>query len=840
MKVRKLKTRIAAFGLAVLMGISTLSSANAFAAEQTGSEQQTEVQAVTSQKDTSVTADDITKAVSDETFAVETSMEGIHYDAEKEDVTLVSIKDEKGGEYHSDKVGTYIATYMVVPKDKSVSYTITRKVTLTDTEGQAHSEENGGEKQKSDTESEDDSDSPVQNYTDVEIETSEEDASAQAVKELKEDIEEGNVMVLSAAERATSSGSTVTLTKGRTIYYPSYIGNYLTCLFTVNGKIAYCLQSQKASPPSGSYVAQVLDSNKNLQKVLYYGYGGAGDLTGSYLSGKTEDEKYVYTHIAASYAYAGEAGFTGCNYNDLVNAGVIAYINYLFGQEEPPKGELSLSSTKLNAVRDGNIQKTPNITLSGDHRNYVTLSVPENVTAHNLSKGTSVTNGKIQIYGGDTFYLSADLLLTGSYASGNLYGSVGKTWRTLVLTTGNSKQDIGVFESETAAPVSFSVQWLNMTRIELMKKDVNTQNPLSGAVYGIYTDKKCENLLMTMSATGTDGKAVSDYFDSALKTVYVKEVTAPTGYKLNTEVYKVDVAAGKTLSVTATDERVTGKVKIAKIDKETLAFKAQGDSTLRGAVYGLYAKEDIVHPDGTTGVLYKQDNLIAQGVIGDDGTLEFSELYLGEMYVKEITPPEGYTLDTTKYEVSVTYEGQDVAEVTRDLTVKEQVKKQAFQLIKISEDGEQTETDLVAGAGFKVYLISDLTQVKNGKLKPSNGESYTASDFKNYDFSKEQVAVTYENGTAVPVPELITDTKGYAVSPELPYGSYVVVESTTPENLKTIDPFVVNVENDSREPMQWRVFDDRPFEFLLKIVKKDAQTGNTVFLLGMKRCFLIN
>ena len=45
MKVRKLKTRIAAFGLAVLMGVSTLSSANAFAAEQTGSEQQTEVQA---------------------------------------------------------------------------------------------------------------------------------------------------------------------------------------------------------------------------------------------------------------------------------------------------------------------------------------------------------------------------------------------------------------------------------------------------------------------------------------------------------------------------------------------------------------------------------------------------------------------------------------------------------------------------------------------------------------------------------------------------------------------------------------------------------------------------
>ena len=103
--------------------------------------------------------------------------------------------------------------------------------------------------------------------------------------------------------------------------------------------------------------------------------------------------------------------------------------------------------------------------------------------------------------------------------------------------------------------------------------------------------------------------------------------------------------------------------------------------------------------------------------------------------------------------------------MTRDLTVKEQVKKQAFQLIKISEDGEQTETDLVAGAGFKGISDQRPDTGENGKLKPSNGESYTASDFKIMDFSKEQVAVTYENGTAVPVPELLTDTKGYAVSP---------------------------------------------------------------------------
>ena len=135
----------------------------------------------------------------------------------------------------------------------------------------------------------------MQEILDVEVTVSGEDADAQAARELEEKIEDGEVMMFSGAENTFTARETVHLEKGETIYYPSYIGNYLTCWFTVNGKIAYCLESHRSSPPSGDYVAQVLDSNKNLQKVLYYGYGGAGDITGSYLSGKSAEEKYVYT-----------------------------------------------------------------------------------------------------------------------------------------------------------------------------------------------------------------------------------------------------------------------------------------------------------------------------------------------------------------------------------------------------------------------------------------------------------------------------------------------------------------------------------------------------------------
>lgn len=837
MKFTKIKTRAMALGLAVLMGMSSLGSApSAYAAEseteQSKTQTGTEAVPLTEAGFKEVTAEDIKREIGDKDFAVETCMDGIVYDAEKEEITLASIEGEGGSDYQPDKAGNYVAKYLVVPKDRRDSYFITRRVTLTDTEGSAHTEANGGEKQKEDTASEDDSEGDTKQHSEVNVISTNEEDTSEAIAKLTGDIESGNVLLFSGADNTFTSRKAVNLVKGDTIYYPSYIGNYLTCWFYVNGKIAYCLESHKASPPNGNYVAEVLDSNVNLQKVLYYGYGGAGDITGSYLSGKSAEEKYVYTHIAASYAYAGEAGFTGCNYNDLVNAGVIGYIDYLFGMEEPPKGELSLSQTDMEAVREGNVQKTPNIKLNGDHRNYVSVKVPENVTCYNRTKGTQATNGSLQIYGGDTFYLAAKLSVIGEYSSGQLYGSVGETWRTLVLTTGGANQDIGVFESESAAPVSFRVDWLEMTRIELTKKDGDTKNPLSGAVYGIYTDKKCENLLMQMSVTGTDGKAVSDYFDSALKTVYVREITAPHNYVWNDTIHKVGVEAGKTIEVTATDERVTGSVRINKIDRETLSFLPQGDSVLKGAVYGLYAREDIVHPDGTTGVVHKKNSLIAQGVIKSDGTLKFSQLYLGKMYVKEIAPPEGYLLDTTEYDVTLSYEGQGKVEVIRDLTVSEQVKKQAFQLIKISEDGEQTETDLVEGAGFKVYLVSNLTKVKNGELKPANGNTYTAKDFISYDFAKEQVAVTYQDGKAVPVPELITDSKGYAVSPELPYGLYVVEESTVPENLKKVNPFLVNVDQDSREPMKWRAFDDRPFEFLLKIIKKDAQTGNTVLKAG--------
>ncbi len=77
--------------------------------------------------------------------------------------------------------------------------------------------------------------------------------------------------------------------------------------------------------------------------------------------------------------------------------------------------------------------------------------------------------------------------------------------------------------------------------------------------------------------------------------------------------------------------------------------------------------------------------------------------------MKEITPSEGYLLDEEEHDVVCDYEGDLVAEVSRSTTSAEQVIKQPFQLIKVSDNGDDTEAGLLAGAEFAAYLKSSLS-----------------------------------------------------------------------------------------------------------------------------------
>ena len=197
----------------------------------------------------------------------------------------------------------------------------------------------------------------------------------------------------------------------------------------------------------------------------------------------------------------------------------------------------------------------------------------------------------------------------------------------------------------------------------------------------------------------------------------------------------------------------------------------------------------------------KKDALLATVKTDNDSDFSFGNLYFGNYYIKEIEPSEGYLLNDAVYQVKFKEAENVHQDISLSLDVTEQVKKQAFQIIKVSTDGNTSEADIIKGAEFTVKLKSDIA--KNG-----------------WDAAK-----TYDT--------LVTDEKGYAKSIELPYGTYLVKETKTPKELWKTDDFTVTVTEDSREPQMWRAMNDAPFEAYIRLVKKDKESGQIVLLSGV-------
>lgn len=1061
-----------------LLSIVTLLSAliqpfAAFAEEPVPAAYEAEYPALEKVK-SELTEDEIVRAKDHEietgsVFDVEQDFSGMEIPTEKVTVKFHEAKNKDGQDFDVNRADVYQAIYFVEPASGHPAYHVSRKITVKEKADaleaeQARKEEpekgsdETAESEYTDKSEEADSQEsetvPKESMTESEMEAVIEDMEqAEDTRQDAENLtEDGGLLLFSMdtgmnARRARAASGNVSLVTGREVYYPSNLGNYSTNYFTVNGRMAYCLESPKETPGTGSYVSHVLESNPNLQKTLYYGFGGAGDLTDQFMPQFGDDLKYVFTHIAASYFYCGIEGFEGCTMADLEECGVLGWINYLADQPAPPDPYLSLTKTALKASSNGSEQVTGTTKLEGDSRNYITLRVPENVTFHNQNNGSTQTRGNVRISGGTSFYFTAPMSMSGTWSTGEMRGSIRNIWKALVVSTGGSNQDIGsYYEEESGNSVRFSVEWMELAKVKVIKVDSISNARLSGAVFGIYQDEACKNLITTMPATNQNGEAEAEIVKTQ-DTVYLKEITAPVGYRYNATAYRVALKANQTTSTTVpdveqlgnltiykegevltgassndtgitfryenrrqkgaifnvyaakdittpygnvvyksgemvagnletggdgsvtiknlhlgtykvvevqapkgfynakeskdvaityagqtaetafssttfqndrqraevsivkkdrdtmnglsggifglyasenimdtegntlvakdalldqvttdgegnavfrsdipigfgyyvkeiqapknyirneediysfqfesandreakisfsytfTNERVSATIQLLKEDRETGKNVPQGDATLEHAVYGLYARNDILHPDQKTGVLYQAGEQVGTLTTDKEGKARIENLYLGEYFIKEITPPAGYLADKNEYDLTCDCEGDLVAEIERSCTSPEQVIKQPFQIIKAADNGK-TDADLLAGAGFTAYLASSLQKKDEG----------------GYDFDSAEPVVIGEDGAT----EIFTDEKGYACSIALPFGTYLVRETTTPHNYTPVKDFIVRItEHKPDTPQVWRVLLDDEFEAKLRIVKKDDETKKPILI----------
>lgn len=582
---------------------------------------------------------------------------------------------------------------------------------------------------------------------------------------------------------------------------------------------AFCLQSTLPAPPSNTTYKNYVDldgggDEKLLRKGLFYMYGGPafGD-TISGINIKTQmtnggcsnnTDYYGITHYTLGYIYTDSFGGHLSDKAKTLIKNIIANLKKL---PDPGKVELDpISGTGTYSAADG-CYKTGNFKFSGYAENTATITLENGVTLHNVTKGTTGT-GSVTISAGDTFYLTAaagtGTVYSGKYSVSTKYPV---DYHACALKF-SGYQDIG-FAYYTGGAIKFSIDWPKEAIVKIVKKDSSTGVTLAGAVYGLYSDAACTNLVAQFPPTDANG-ASQVIIPATQATMYVKEISAPNGYYRNQTAYPVSTLAGVTTNQEVKDDRVKATIRLVKKDKET-GSEPQGDATFEGAVYGLYAKTEINHPDGKTGTMYAANAQVGTFRIDKTGNAAISDLYLGSYYIKELTPPVGYLIDPDTHDVTCSYEGDMVAVVERTSESSETVKKQPFQIIKAGNDGETTDAPLLKGTGFSVYLISSLTKNTDGS----------------YNFDAATPIVVNADGSR----ELFTDEKGYAKSIPIPYGRYIVKETTTPHNFNPVDDFMVTVtENLPDTPQIWRVLLDEQFKAKLKIIKKDDETKRPVLL----------
>ena len=307
--------------------------------------------------------------------------------------------------------------------------------------------------------------------------------------------------------------------------------------------------------------------------------------------------------------------------------------------------------------------------------------------------------------------------------------------------------DFDVFINTDGKTYKFLVNNKNFEsylKVVKLDKETGKRIPYEGAAFEIYDS---DNHRVTMQYTYPQVTSIHTFYTNKEgylitpeKLPYgdytLKEVQAPYGYVLDDTPIPFSISqensstdTGVTVvKVKARDVAQKGVINITKTgeifssveENKGVYTPKYSVGNLKGAVFEIYAAEDITTLDGT--VRYDQGSLVDTITTDDDGVAKSKELYLGKYTVIEKTAPNGYVHNSTKYDVELIYAGQNVSVTSTAVSVYNDRQKVAVSLKKeMNEDktfnlGKNNEISFVQ---FGIYANEDI-KASNGDVIPKD------------------------------------------------------------------------------------------------------------------------
>ena len=411
-----------------------------------------------------------------------------------------------------------------------------------------------------------------------------------------------------------------------------------------------------------------------------------------------------------------------------------AYINV-----ETPTGTVALKKTSEDGIVEG-----ISFTIKGDGFNKtVKTDKNGNITVEGLFPGTyTVTEQSINRYEPQK---TQTVTIVGGKTSTVTFSNTLKRGSLEVVKTS---------EDNLVEGVKFHLYGTSLSGLVVDEYAVTDKNGLA----------KFENVLISGSKPYT-----LEEVDTAIRYVVPASQTAPIEWKKVTNRSFHNILKKFNVTVLKTDVE-TGK-------------KPQGDASLAGAVYGIYKGEELVDT-------YTTD---------ENGQFTTKYYICGDNWsIREITPSEGYLLDTTVHHVGAEPELYTIEYNSAKNDVNEQVIKGNIAIIKHTDNGETQIETPEEGAVFEVYLKS--------------AGSFDAAEETERD-------------------TLICDENGFAQTKDMPYGIYTVHQTSGWDGRELMKDFDVFICKNSQTYRY--LINNANFESYIKVVKKDVETGKVIPYAGV-------